>query len=78
MQCILTLLTNGAKLDVVNSNGCTPLMYTCAFDADSRAVRTLLGGRADPTIYDKFGFNALHYASLQGNKKVFELVSNFN
>ncbi len=75
MQCILTLLTNGAKLDVINSNGCTALMYTCAFDGDSRAVRTLLAGRANPTITDKFGYNALHYASLRGNKKVFELVS---
>jgi ankyrin repeat protein len=50
-------------------------MYAAAFDSDSRAVRTLLAGRADPTIQDKFGYNVLHYASLQGNKKVFELVS---
>jgi ankyrin repeat protein len=53
-------------------------MYAAAFDSDSRAVRTLLAGRADPIIQDKFGYNVLHYASLQGNRKVFELVSVIN
>lgn len=75
MQCILSLITSGARLDVVNINGCTPLMYACSFDIDGRAVRTLMAGRANATLMDKFSYNALHYASLQGNKKVIELVS---
>lgn len=77
MQSILSLLIAGVDLDIENSHGCTALMYACAFDPDGRAVRTLLNGRANAAITDKFGYNAMHYAAIHGNKNVFELVSYF-
>ncbi len=55
--------------------GCTPLMLACAFDQDGYVVRELvLNARARSDIVDKNGYNTLHYAALQGNRNVFEIV----
>jgi ankyrin repeat protein len=55
--------------------GCTPLMLACAFDQDGYVVRELVfNARAKADIIDKNGYNTLHYAALQGNRNVFEIV----
>ena len=58
--------------------GCTPLMLACAFDQDGYIVRELIfNARAKADVIDKNGFNTLHYAALQGNRNVFEIVRFF-
>ncbi len=55
--------------------GRTPLMLACAFDQDGYVVRELiLNARARADLIDKNGYNTLHYAALQGNRNVFEIV----
>lgn len=65
------------NLDDLNIVGycSTPLMLACAFDQDGYVVRELvLNARARADILDKNGFNTLHYAAIQGNRNVFEIV----
>ena len=62
----------------ISGFGCTPLMLACAFDEDGYVVRELVfNARAKADIIDKNGYNTLHYAALQGNRNVFEIVRDF-
>lgn len=55
--------------------GCTPLMLACAFDQDGLVVRELVfNANAKVNITDANGYNTLHYAALQGNRNVMEIV----
>ena len=55
----------------------TPLMLACAFDQDGYVVRELkFSARARADLTDKNGFNTLHYAAIQGNRNVLEIVKN--
>lgn len=57
----------------------TPLMLACAFDQEGYVVRELkFSGRARADFEDKNGYNTLHYAAIQGNRNVIEIVSFFN
>ena len=63
---------------VLGGYDCTPLMLACAFDSDGYVVRELiLNSEARADLLDLNGYNVLHYASLQGNRNVFEIVRNF-
>lgn len=54
----------------------TPLMLACAFDQEGYVVRELkFSGRARADLEDKNGYNTLHYAAIQGNRNVIEIVS---
>lgn len=53
----------------------TPLMLACAFDQEGYVVRELkFSARARADLVDKNGFNTLHYAAIQGNRNVMEIV----
>ena len=68
--------TNGTNITNTGGYGCTPLMLACAFDQDGYVVRELVfNARAKADVIDKNGYNTLHYAALQGNRNVFEIVS---
>lgn len=68
---------NSTSLSDVDFIGkcCTPLMLACAYDQDGVVVRELvLNANAKVNTTDKNGFNTLHYAALQGNRSVLEIV----
>ncbi|CAF0712711.1 unnamed protein product [Brachionus calyciflorus] len=53
----------------------TPLMLACAFDQDGYVVRELkFSAKAKADMTDKNGYNTLHYAAVQGNRNVFEII----
>lgn len=55
---------------------CTPLMLACVFDQDGLIVRELVfNGNARANLTDRNGYNTLHYAALQGNRNVLEIVN---
>lgn len=61
---------------IVIGKQCTPLMLACVFDQDGLVVRELvLNANAKVNVTDKNGYNTLHYAALQGNRNVLEIVS---
>jgi ankyrin repeat protein len=73
-ECIFSEFIN-MEDSFAGGYGCTPLMLACAFDQDGYVVRELvLNARARSDITDKNGYNTLHYAALQGNRNVFEIV----
>lgn len=56
-------------------HGCTPLMLACMVDQDGLVVRELVfNANAKVNLTDKHGYNTLHYAALQGNRNVLEIV----
>jgi len=83
------LIQSGARSDEINESltdsssedsqcigkGCTPLMLACVFDQDGFVARELvLNASAKVNVTDKNGYNTLHYAALQGNRNVLEIV----
>lgn len=49
-------------------------MYACASDDDGQVVEYLIDKGSPCDVYDSLGYNCLHYASLQGNRDVLELL----
>ena len=70
------LLSRGAKVDVLNSDGKTPLMHAAA-NGDLEAARLLMEAGANPLLQDKGGNTALllHSASAWLSKEMTELLS---
>ncbi|XP_075055694.1 serine/threonine-protein phosphatase 6 regulatory ankyrin repeat subunit C isoform X4 [Mixophyes fleayi] len=89
-QCTVTLVTAGASVTVADFKGCTPLHYAAASDTyrrvshtvsrtsnqteQSSALEFLLDNNADPSIRDKQGYAAVHYAAAYGNRQNMELL----
>jgi hypothetical protein len=69
------LLEKGARPDVVDAGGNTPLMWAAASEtADTTLVRELLERGADPNAANKAGETALTWAMRRGYTHVVELL----
>ena len=70
-ESIWTLLSSGSKVDVQDRDGVTPLMLACAEDLDldneARIVQYFLTHKAQVSLADNKGYNALDYAASKGN-----------
>jgi len=71
------LLQAGADINTQDKDGWTPLMLTAQHATEPQVMKRLLDAGADPTITNKLGHNALHYArentDLNGTKAYWQL-----
>jgi hypothetical protein len=72
--CIRLLLAAGAKVDVTNSKGSTPLMVA-AFNANLKAMRVLLDAGADRSLKNRDGVDALAFAKTRGSPEAIALLN---
>jgi ankyrin repeat protein len=71
--CIRLLLAAGAKVDVTNSKGSTPLMVA-AFNANLKAMRLLLDAGADRNLKNRDGADALKFAQTRESSEAIALL----
>ena len=72
LELVKALIDGGADIDLVDSNGMTPLMHACAAD-NNEVVLTLLEMKADVQVKSANSESALHFAlgcHLQENTEV--------
>lgn len=72
--CIRLLLGAGAKVDVTNSKGSTPLMVA-AFNANLKALRLLLDAGADRGLKNRDGADALSFAKTRAAPEAIALLN---
>lgn len=72
--CIRLLLGVGAKVDVTNSKGSTPLMVA-AFNANLKAMRLLLDAGADRSLKNRDGTDALKFAKARESAEAVALLN---
>lgn len=63
------LIRNGAHVNVANKNGETPL-YLAVMHGDAKLIKKLIKAGADATALDADDWSALHFATENGNIKV--------
>ncbi|KFW80884.1 Serine/threonine-protein phosphatase 6 regulatory ankyrin repeat subunit C, partial [Manacus vitellinus] len=73
-QCTMTLVTAGGSINEADCKGCTPLHYAAASDTYRSCLEFLLDNGADPSLRDKQGYTAVHYAAAYGNRQNLELL----
>ncbi|CAO2581926.1 Serine/threonine-protein phosphatase 6 regulatory ankyrin repeat subunit C, partial [Lemmus lemmus] len=73
-QCAVTLVTAGAGVNEADCKGCSPLHYAAASDTYRSCLEFLLDNGADPSLRDRQGYTAVHYAAAYGNRQNLELV----
>lgn len=72
-KCVGILLDNGAKVNGTDVNGATALMYAVQFGRKG-AVKLLIARKADPSIKDKRGFDALYLAQQLEDPEILETL----
>jgi serine/threonine-protein phosphatase 6 regulatory ankyrin repeat subunit A len=73
-SCVMALTTSGAKVNVVDTKGCSPLHYAAAYDSEAKVVEHLLRHGADAGVRDHGGYNAAHYAAINGLRITLEML----
>jgi ankyrin repeat protein len=74
-EVVQTLLDAGAKVNVTDVRGMTPLMLAVATDhSNSTIVRMLLAKGADVNAKSKLGETALDWANKIGNKSIIDML----
>ncbi|XP_040269297.1 ankyrin repeat domain-containing protein 16 [Bufo bufo] len=68
-NCLLYLLSNGAKVDCLKKADWTPLMMACT-RKNLDVIKDLIEHKADPTLKNKDGWNSFHIASREGDPAV--------
>jgi ankyrin repeat protein len=74
MQAFEWLLDRGAKLQVANAHGLTPLMY-CALRGDRVLAKRMIEKGADPNASDLQHRTALSIAKERGDQELIALLS---
>ncbi len=75
IKSIEALIKNGAKVDLPDKDGITPLLQA-SYYGDVNLVKFLLKNGANIDLADNEGNTALHYASIQGKSEVAKLLLN--
>ena len=75
LESIKLLLAHGAKVNVVDANGATALMYAVEFGRKA-VIKPLLDAKADATIHDKRGYTALSIAKEQDDPEIYNMLMN--
>eukprot|EP00731_Ephydatia_muelleri_P013268 Em0007g578a len=75
-EVIATLIISGAKPDLQDKHGWTPLYYK-SVDKDADLVRTMLSLQADPNVKDETGCTALKFCSEKGATEVLNIMLSF-
>ena len=66
-------LPSGFSVDSRNATGRTPLM-NAALNGDVQVVKSIMNRRADPSLMDNRGWNALHLAAQGGDTDIISLI----
>ena len=69
------LISKGAKLDIINQHGATPLSSAIE-KGHTLIAKVLINAGADISIVDKQGFSILHKAVLTGNTEILKFIVN--
>ena len=72
IQAVKTLLEAGAKTEIKNSSGHTPLYQSIKFGNENEIVKALLDRGADPNTVNMYGSSPMHEAS---SKSIIEMLS---
>jgi len=75
LQQAVTLIQNGADVNLTNDNHRTALIMAAAL-GDMVTVQTLLNLGANPDIKDKYSYTALMWAVIFGHKNIVNLLLN--
>lgn len=67
------LISKGAKLDVINQHGASPLSSAIE-KGHTQIAKVLMDAGADISIVDKQGFSILHKAVLTGNTEILKFI----
>jgi hypothetical protein len=73
VDIVIMLLKKGARADVKNKVGGTPLMWAAVY-GNHQVVETLLDHHADPASKDEDGMTALDWAKRNNRPKVIAVL----
>jgi ankyrin repeat protein len=74
LQIVKILLSRGAEVNLVDTQGITPLFSACSKAGGEEIIEALVFHGADVNVRDNRGFSPLHLAVVQNNKNIVELL----